>query len=148
MGGAQKLSGVLFQNGTENAMMKCSAASSWFLRATGGFRRQLLREMLSAQKAGQVLREMQLKWLQESVRAAVLCISHDSTLLVSRGHTPFGVWPCETTTLYGCPPTRSTPTKSTPMRSSQLPTRSTPTRSTSHEINSCIYIDSDPVTFH
>ena len=63
-------SGVLFQNGTENATMKCSA-SSWFLRPAGGFRRQLLREMLSAQKAGQALREVQLKQFQESVRAYV-----------------------------------------------------------------------------
>ena len=72
-GWGSKLSRVLFQNGTENATMKFSA-SSWFLRATGGFRRLLLREMLSAQKAGQALRETQLKRLQESVRAAVLCI--------------------------------------------------------------------------
>ena len=83
-GRGSKLSGVLFQNGTENGTMKCSAASSWFLRATGGFRRQLLREMLSAQKAGQALREMQLKQLQESVRASILCISHDTIYVVNK----------------------------------------------------------------
>ena len=106
-GWGSRLSRVLFQNGTENAMMKCSA-SSWFLRVTGGFRRLLLREMLSAQKAGQAMRETQLKRLQESVRAAVLCIHH----LWCISHD------------YECPLTRSTPM------------RSAPTRSTSHKITS------------
>ena len=42
------------------------------LWAAGGFRRQLLREILSAKKAGQTQRDVKLRNFQESVRGSYI----------------------------------------------------------------------------
>ena len=59
--------------------MKYLTRSLW---AAGGFRRQLLREILSAKKAGQTQRDVKL---QESVRGTENCLEFYTSTL-SYGH--------------------------------------------------------------